>query len=781
MKKIFVLGITIAGFMLNAFGQQENLEKTQQQFKNFAGTHPQEKLFVHTDKEFYLVGEIVWFRIYSDKKTMSSIAYVDVVDAAGKSVLTSKVSLKEWEDNGSALIPLSVATGNYKFRAYTNWMKNDAEASFFEKAITIVNPFKNPEAETQKKIEGYEVNFFPEGGNMVKGIESKVAFKITDKYGKGVECKGMIVNERNEQVAGFRAYKFGMGSFNFTPSEKNYKAIVEVPGGTSITVALPAVYDNGYVISATNNTNSIEVKVRSSYTGPQNISLHARVQDELKFSATTVLTDGNYTFSVPKDKTGKGVVQLTLFNAVNQPVCERLVFIKPDVSVVAAALNSNEFDNRKKVQVDINTKNMAGSPVAASMSVAVFPLDPLQPLAQTDIASYLFLTSELKGYIESPSYYFSAANEQTETATDNLMLTHGWRRYNWDKIFSRQNNAPFAPEYDAHLIKVQLTDKLSKQPLAEKEVFLTIPGSQFDFITATTNENGIASFNVKELYGPSRVVLQAKGIPATSYNIEVMNAFYGATSTYLQPFYLPNQDSILEKYSVNMQVQNIFNADSMRIFYAHDAKDTSLFYGKAKYGYNLDAYTRFTTMEEVLREYVREINVAARNGKLYLRILDEGRKEFNEDDILVLWDGVPVADPGTIFSFDPLKVKRLEVIPRRFAAGGSFFKGIASFTTYNGDLAGYNLPTGTFSNDYEGMQLQREFYSPAYETNKQIGSRMPDFRNTLYWSPNVNTNNKGETKLQFYTGDRKGKYMVVLQGLDENGTPLMTTATFEVK
>jgi hypothetical protein len=782
MKNLFVLLIALPAFCSSVWSQEENLRKIQQQFSAFANTHPQEKLFVHTDKEFYLVGEIVWFRLYSDKKTMSSIAYADILDMSGRSVLGSRISLKESEDNGSALIPLSLNSGKYTFRAYTNWMKNDAESSFFEKTITIINPFKNPDTASQKKVEGHEATFFPEGGNMVRGLESKIAFKITDKYGNGVDCKGQIINESNEPVASFRAYKFGMGSFSFTPTEKNYRAVIEIPGGTRLTTALPAVYDNGYVMAAQNEGNKIRVTVKSSYTGPQNISLFGRIQEELKYAETSVMMNGNVSFTIPSEKLGTGVIQLTVFNAVNQPVCERLVFIRPELSAASTSVNNNAFGNRKKVTVDINTTTAAGQPIAATMSLAVFPVDPLQDAEQTDIVSYFLLGSDLKGHIESPAYYLSAPTPEVEQATDNLMLTHGWRRYNWDKVLNRQQNHPlFAPEYDAHIIAARVTDRSSKQALTDKEVFLSIPGTQFDFTTSVTNEKGIATFNVKELYGPSRVILQVKGLAAGSYNIELLSPFYQATSTTTVPFYLPNQDSLLEKYSINMQVQNIFNADSMRMFYAHETKDSLPFYGRALYSYNLDAYTRFTTMEEVLREYVREINVAAKNGKLYLRILDEARKEFNEDDILVLWDGVPVSDPHSIFSFDPLKVKRLEVIPRRFAAGGSFFKGIASFTTYNGDLAGYTLPRDVFSNDYEGLQLQREFYSPTYETATQINSRMPDFRNTLYWSPNVSTTAKGEGKVQFYTGDRKGKYLVVLQGLDENGDPVIATTRFEVK
>lgn len=782
-KSVAVFLLVSTFFSAASFSQEVTTQQVGQKFTAFNNAHPLEKLFVHTDKNFYLVGEIVWFKLYDDKQDqISKLAYVDLLDAGNRSVLAAKISLKEYENNGSLLLPLSLNSGNYILRAYTNWMKNTAEMSFFEKSITVVNPFKNPDTSTRNYTAGYDVNFFPEGGNLVKGIQSRIGFKANDRYGKGVDCKGYIVNDKNEQVATFQSFRFGMGNFMLTPSEKNYKAIINFPDGSSTTKALPAVNDNGYVMTVSNSGENISVEVKTSYTGPQNIYLYVQNQQALRFSENRVGSDGIVLFTIPREKLGKGVIQFTAFNANNLPVCERLYFIKPErQAVISASTNSPEYGTRKKVQVSISAKDKGGNPVAANMSISVFPADSMQNTNVADVESYFGLTSDIRGFVESPAFYFSD-DVQSEQAADNLMLTQGWRRFNWNAILGKTNSpVVYLPEYAGHFITVQLTDTRNNQPATGKEVYFSVPGKPFEFFTAISDQNGFAHFNLKELYGLKKIIVQVNSPDKSAYRIDLLSPFFAPVTTAHTPFYLPDAPSLLEQYSINMQVQNIYNADSMRMFYAHDPKDSLPFYGKTPYGYNLDDYTRFTTMEEVLREYVREINVVARNGSHYLRILDESRQEYNEDGLLVLWDGVPLQDPHNIFKFDPQKAKRLEVIPRRYAAGEALFKGVASFTTYNGDLSGFPIDANMLATDYEGLQLQREFYSPSYETAEQASSRMPDFRNTLFWSPNVITNSKGETKLGFYTSDKKGKYLAVLQGLDTKGNPLVKSFSFEVK
>jgi hypothetical protein len=208
-----------------------------------------------------------------------------------------------------------------------------------------------------------------------------------------------------------------------------------------------------------------------------------------------------------------------------------------------------------------------------------------------------------------------------------------------------------------------------------------------------------------------------------------------------------------------------------------ELKDSLPFFGKGQNVYLLDDYTRFTTMEEVLREYVREINVGLRGGNLKFKLLNEVQHEYFSDNILVLIDGVPLSDPDKMFSVDPMKIRRIDIFPRSYILGTSLFYGLANFSTYKENHENIDIDPKAVVIDYEGLQIKREFYSPDYSNTELWKSRIPDLRNTLYWSPDIT----GNQQVQFYTSDNKGKYIVVVQGMNSKGEPVNSVSEFAVR
>jgi hypothetical protein len=237
----------------------------------------------------------------------------------------------------------------------------------------------------------------------------------------------------------------------------------------------------------------------------------------------------------------------------------------------------------------------------------------------------------------------------------------------------------------------------------------------------------------------------------------------------------------LVQQSIGMQVQQIYRKYSLQTFRLPEMLDTVPFYGRPDYTYPLDVYTRFQTMEEVLREYVAPINVLQRKGGLHLLLFNEPQRKFFDGGELVLLDGIPLFDKNKIFTYDPLKVKRLDVVTRMFFIGPGMFNGIASFTTYNGTHDGFLLDPKAIVIDYEGLQLERAFFAPVYETEQQYQSRLPDFRNTLFWKPQVLTDKNGKATLQFYTSDQKGRYRIMIEGMNKKADAAAGYLEFDVK
>ncbi|MEO5593871.1 MAG: hypothetical protein ABIR15_23495 [Chitinophagaceae bacterium] len=773
--------------------QQDKEALLRDRFNEYNQQVLQEKLYVHTDKNFYLAGEICWFKIYNTDAFfhkplgLSKLAYLEVLDKNNKPVLQAKVPIKEGDGNGSLQLPISLVSGKYLLRAYTSWMKNFSEAYFFEKPITIVNTRKVYEGNTLQKKNKYDIQLFPEGGNLVNGIQSKVAFRVVDQNGKGLSCRGIIISDKADTVGYYTTVKFGMGNFLLTPEAGHtYKAITVLPDSSHIILDLPLAYNDGYVMHLGESPNrQLKITVQapaSSYSPP--VILFAHTRGSVKAVASGILRNGYAEFFVDIDKLGDGISHFTIFNEERKPVCERLFFKKPVQHLeITATADQPEYEQRKKMDIKILSADQDGKPIPANMSMAVYRIDSLTGPDEMDISNYLWLSSDLVGRIESPGYYFTSQTPETTEALDNLMLTQGWRRFRWEDILQRTTPSfEFAPEYKGHIIRGRVTSNATGQAVKGVECFLSVAGTRTQFRGDISDDSGFVKFEMNNFYGNSEIIVQSAGQEDSLRHVEIMSPYADKYSvTILPEFSLPEKNAAtLLNQNVSVLVQNTYAGHKLKQFIAPSI-DTMPFYIKPDAAYMLDDYVRFTTLEEVLREYVPDVNVRRRDGKFYFPVFDHIRKEFFQVDPLVLLDGVPVFDINKLMRYDPLKIKKLEVVARMYFYGNMYFGGIVNFITYKGDLPGYELDPHATVIDYETLQMQREFFSPVYETQEQSGGRLPDFRTLLHWLPVVKTNKEGKQETVFYTSDMPGQFAVVLQGITADGKTGSKTIFFRVK
>ena len=147
----------------------------------------------------------------------------------------------------------------------------------------------------------------------------------------------------------------------------------------------------------------------------------------------------------------------------------------------------------------------------------------------------------------------------------------------------------------------------------------------------------------------------------------------------------------------------------------------------------------------------------------------------------VMLDGVPLFDADKIFKIDPLKIRKLDVVSHSYLYGPAVLHGIMSFTTYKGDGGNFEIDPHAVFVDYDGLQAERKFYSPVYDSPEQINSTLPDFRSALYWNPNAGTRADGKTNLSFYTSDKPGSYIGIIEGISVNGEAGSQLFRFDVK
>ncbi|MEO6499716.1 MAG: DUF1416 domain-containing protein, partial [Mucilaginibacter sp.] len=369
-----------------------------------------------------------------------------------------------------------------------------------------------------------DVQFFPESGYLINGAGSKVAFKATGADGLGKDVKGIIKDEQGNVVTVFGSQHLGMGVFTFNPQAgKTYKAHITYEDGSEKVIALPAAKDSGYLLSVDNsNPAALIVRIIAVNAGTEPVNLVAHSGGKLLYAAKSKDGGTGFTTAVPKSRFSSGIVQFTLFSSAGEPLNERLVFIqKPDLLKLNVSTEKQVYAPREKVKLNIIASSSRDSLVEGSFSIAVIDETKVNvdEADENTILSDILLTSDLKGYIEKPNYYFTDVNDKTRADLDVLMLTQGYRRFEWKQLMN-DNFLPavYQPE---KTLDIAGTVTQKDKPLANAKI--TLLSSTGGIFTADTVADTQGRFRFSNLLfaDSARIVLQATAPNGKRNNIEI--------------------------------------------------------------------------------------------------------------------------------------------------------------------------------------------------------------------------------------------------------------------
>jgi hypothetical protein len=766
----------------NKSGAQAIDDSLQISFQEFQIDNLQEKIFVHTDRELYLNDELIWLKIYNvdgflhEVIEISKIAYVELINKENKPILQAKIAIKDGQGTGSIRIPSSIPTDVYKLRVYTKWMQNFSSEFFFEKDLTIVNTrlmLDETQAVDESRV---EVGIFPEGGNLVDGIESIVAIHAT-KNGMGVRFKGIVMNENSDTLAAFNSHKFGMGHFIFKPETNiRHYVLLEFSNGGRLIQDLPKGKLKGVRMKLKASRDTVFVNLKSSSVSMVYLLAHTR--GVLKSIQQIELIDGSGNLRIPKDVLGDGITHFTLFDQNRKPLCERLYFKQPTHIFRIELIKKEEiYDAREKVSLNLKTSNEDNEQVSANLSMSVFRIDSMAPENNINISNYFWLSSDLVGQIESPDYYFRTGDE---VAMNNLMLTHGWRRFNWDSLEDKRYD--LLPEYVGHIVQGKISNKLTGLAGAGIQAYISATGKRTQFGTSRSGDDGEVLFDLKDFYDDGELIIQTERSKDSLFNLEIYSPFSVDYSNRRSSPFTKEEINLAEINIRNktLKIQRVFNSQLEDIL-VEPQLQSKAFYLNPDVTFRLDDYVRFPKMEDVLREYVTPVMVRKRNNKFYLAVFEEEGNGSFPNEPLILLDGLPIFDTNRIMNYDPLKVERLEILKSQYFFRDLVFDGLLNFFSYDRNLTGFKLDFNTTVIDYDGLEKQREFYSTNYETDKQRLSRHPDFRTLLNWTPEIKTDKEGCAAVEFYTSDVPGNYAVIIQGITKDGKTGSKSVSFKVK
>lgn len=733
-----------------------------------------EKTFVQTDRTTYLSGETVWFSIFCTEggtnrpSGLSKLAYIEVNGPGKNATLRAKVVLTNGNGNGYLNIPSYLPSGNYTLRGWTNWMRNFPGEGYYTGTLTIINPTRKPEAPQSVALRSPLAGFYPEGGQLVEGLESTVGCHITDPEGNGLIAYGAVVKNGNDTISRFGTSAHGFGRFLLRPDPgASYSVYISSSGGRTGTYPLAAASRSGYVLSVSGASGKLIARTEATTDLPRESLTLVLIRDGRTFAAWKGINGPKgMSWPIPVDSMPAGLSRLVLFNQAGEPLAERAVFRRPSSQSLSLGITTDHpaYSNRKPVDLTVTTQVIGGAVSPATVSLSVFKTDELEDRPVERIEQWLSLGAYLRGRVQDLPWYFS--DSAGYEATDLLLLTQGWTSLR--QIESEAPVLRFVPEYAGHLITGTVTRRTDGRPLMGIPTYLSVQGKRFHFSSAVSDSAGRVSFDLRKIYGNGSLIVQT-GVDSTAH-LELDDPWKtdlpAVPATPLRV--APSLSESLRK-AVLYQRTGQRTPDKDR-FYFPDAVDSLPFFGQAEKTYLLDDYTRFRTMDEIFREYIPEVQVKRAKGSYELRVDHAPLPEFFTTDPLMLLDGVPYFNTDEVMNFDPLKIRRIDIVNRHFYQGSLDYSGIISMTSYDGDGGGMPLNPNAVLIEYEGLQLRREFPAPEYATPEQLSSRQPDFRRLLHWAPGVWTGEKGKAEIRFYTGDDKGKYLIVAQGLADDGS-----------
>ncbi|SEO44912.1 hypothetical protein SAMN05192574_108126 [Mucilaginibacter gossypiicola] len=488
---------------------------------------PAEKVYLHLDKPFYNITDTIWFKVYTvagpdhQLSDISGVVHVELINA--KDSVARRINLKltngvAW---GDFVLPGNYKAGSYRLRAYTNWMRNPGLAAMFDQRLQVNGrvAFGLNQSQAQPPAENKpDVQFFAEGGSFINGLRSKIAVKAVGQDGLGRNIKGSIVDSDGNEVAEFETTHLGMGLFALMPQPgKTYKAKITTDGAIPFTVDLPKANDEGFTMTVNNRlADSVAIKITASsktFGSKQHSYYYLVGQSAGKVYYTTSfkLEDAGYSFKIEKKRFPSGIAQFTLLGADAEPLNERIAFIRTnDTLKLKLNIAAQKFSSRKEVSVVTEAVNNANKPVIGAFSVSVINESriPYDQNAESTILNNLLLTSDLKGNIEQPNYYFNNVTDKTESDLDMLMLTQGYRGFEWRKTLSEKQEQPsFKAENSLSLAGALQTP--GGKPIPNGKV--TLMGNREAFFADTTADmNGDFKFEDVDVSDTSHLLVQAR-------------------------------------------------------------------------------------------------------------------------------------------------------------------------------------------------------------------------------------------------------------------------------
>ena len=788
--------------------------------------YPQEKLHVSTDKDSYIAGDTIWLRAHcADAATHRPVAasryvYVELRDDRGS--LVRRIKLLSRDSVYSGYLPTQSLErfGDYSLTAYTLYMRNQGPDYFFKKPLTIwpYQESRRTQRNTSvRKVSDFDVSFFPEGGYLIDGYDCCVAFKALGDDGGSVEVTGVLKNDREEVVDTLRTLHGGMGCLRFTAhTGERYYAECTMAGGKTERFDLPASNNLACVLRVLHTERDFTVMVQSGRPLPKGLRLLVHCRGNLCYFREW--NDDLPSLIFKRDKLPGGVLQILLLDKAGNALSERLVFNRGEELATTDMQVRGSLKQRTKVTLSVSATDPDGGPAAGDFSIAVTDRAAVPSATSGSIYSTLLLTSELRGTIETPDWYFEGRDAARVAALDALLLTQGWRRYDVPELMKKEYVEPQYPlevgqEIAGRINKGGLWNRRKK--LDRYEMRMIVPRWHYSS-QAPIDKEGRFALNGFDFPDSTLFVLRpaaAKGLLPEAYVKVARDSFpevgtlprvpeADAANPYLAQarHYIEQRgqtdmrnvliDTVVVTHRIRQEMKSPEQRLAAHTWDMQQIKEMGAYsimefvqrmpgmnfiggrlsYHGANVSFMIDGVLDNTTTPH-------SADADFQAGSTIGQLIVTGTKKKSMTEIALERGGLEPDKNLTmpICTTWPMEwVSRIDLI-----AGGNMFLwgvfdgAIVSITTKTGDELDQALAVAPAIDvsiaSPLGYQTPAEFYAPAYATEKARRSMVPDYRTTLYWNPSVEFDETGRATVEFYTSDAPADYDISIEGVTQNG------------
>lgn len=882
IRNVFFFVMSVL-FTSQSFSQDiymQNIDSIANRFYRQSILYPQEKIYLQTDKSFYIVGENIWFRAHLINAqnhlpdSTSRYVYVELINPLNEVVKQVKVKMINGAYQGYVPLAEDLPDGEYSVRCYTRYMENMGEEYFFRRGIRIggvLSALYRTEAsffyDKDKKIrvelnfkelaqdssisperikiysskeryrtvrpdndgiarikvkeselvkgsiyiewdynnklfkqyitatlpdDDYDVSFFPEGGNMVENTLNRVAFKALNSDGYGEDVTGVIVDEAGNEMGHIQSVHLGMGYFLYVPKkETKAHAIFRNNRGVEKKVKLPEGDPNTYSLQAKWSRGNLLVSAGHSPDKTQADSLYLIVLCRGMPAFASPWDSEKDGYKIQEGALPTGVLQLLLVDRDFNPISERLVFNinKKDMANISFQTNKANHRKREEIKTSIRLSDIENKPLLANFAISVTADNDVKPDTCVNILSTLLLTSDIRGHIESPAYYFSNKPNATDHL-DILMLTQGWRRYNIVEVLKGNIEEP----KQKHELSQEISGRVKGGLLLNKDAVdyqVTLLSLGFPFFDmTTTNKKGEFSFNYFELPDSTEYVVQARTKKGGKRaELTVKEDTYPSVNSIFPAKGIENH-SLFERYLKKAEEKFVLE-NGMRMIHLKEVTVTAQVEKRNKH-WASSAFNEIWNSERLEKTHATDIYELLRRipglevegtNRVYISRYRRASSFLMASEPYILVDNMEM-ESSELGAIPPSQIEEIEVIKGAQTSVFGFrgANGVILITTKIGadmTIAKDILNVKTIAP--LGYQIQKEFYSPRYETKEQVNNTIADLRSTIYWKPDAETSDNGKVDLSFFSADSPGSYSVVMEGVTSEGRLIYGVEKISIK